>query len=177
MPDDEDLLTGKEEEDDTQIAMQEPISAYPAPLFAALPFLSMGLPFPPLYIYPQLTPFLYYHHPFPVVQIPATTLVAQEEDCRRPPKPKPACDFCMENEGSLTCLYYQQRDVDGDPVTTDLLPASEPAPDPSEIQDSSDQKSPPSLLLVTDENAPAAPSAKNPGWFGKGYRKGMKRKR
>ena len=141
--------------------MQEPISAYPAPFFAALPFISMGLPFSPMYMYPQLSPFLFYT---PFVQMPASENIQED----RPPKPKPSCTFCMENEGSLTCLYYQ-RDVDGDPVTADPLSTLETLD--TETQNDSDK------IMITDENAPTVATAKNPGWFGKGYRKGMRRKR
>ncbi|XP_076242662.1 sirtuin 7 [Calliopsis andreniformis] len=117
------------------------VSAYPAPFFAALPFLSMGLPFPPMYMCPQLTPLFYY----PFIQIPDMNI--------NMPKPEPACTFCMENEGSLTCLYYQKET------------------DTSTLIGSEDTKT---LVIHTD--SPIV-SAKNPGWFGKGYRKGMKKKR
>ena len=126
--------------------MSESMSAYPAPFFTALPFLSMGLPFPPMYMCPQLTPLFYY----PFIQIPDMTM--------NMPKPKPACAFCMENEGSVTCLYYQ-RDTDG----TALIG--------SESKQVKETKT-----LVIHADSPMAPP-KNPGWFGKGYRKGMKRKR
>lgn len=129
------------------IAVADITTAYPAPFFAALPFLSMGLPFPPMYMYPQLTPLFYY----PFIQIPNIPTEA--------PKPKPACSFCMEHEGSLTCLYYQR---DGD--------CSAP------IKAESEQKQEESDSLVIRADTPVA-SPKNPGWFGKGYRKGMKRKR
>lgn len=125
-------------------------STYLAPFFTALPFLSMGLPFPPMYMYPQLTPLFYY----PFIQIPASVPVET-------PKPKPACSFCMEHEGSLTCLYYQR---DGD------CPASAKASEENEQKKEEES----TLLIHTD--APIT-SPKNPGWFGKGYRKGMKRKR
>lgn len=124
----------------------EAMTAYPAPFFAALPFLSMGLPFPPMYMCPQLTPFLYY----PFVQIPNVPVDTS--------KPKPACTFCMENEGSLTCLYYQ-RDADS---PTLIESESEPAKDTETLEIHAD---------------PPIASPKNPGWFGKGYRKGMKKKR
>lgn len=122
-------------------------AAYPAPFFAALPFLSMGLPFPPMYMYPQLTPVFYY----PFIQVPSTPTEV--------PKPKPACSFCMEHEGSLSCLYYQR---DGDYF----------APNKTE----NEQKQEKTGALVIHADAPVA-SPKNPGWFGKGYRKGMKKKR
>lgn len=77
----------------------------------------------------------------------------------------------MDYEGSLTCLYYQHNcDVDDNPDVTDTLVNSEPSDD-SEIQDGNDKEP------VTDENVPTIVAAKNPGWFGKGYRKGIKRKR
>ncbi|XP_023246598.1 NAD-dependent protein deacetylase sirtuin-7 isoform X2 [Copidosoma floridanum] len=162
--DDKNEVIEKEVEDnvyDSQITFQEPVMGYPAPFFAALPFLSMGLPFPPMYMYPQLTPIFYY--PF-LPMGPTNAITQDEEDC--PPKPKPACDFCMENEGSLTCLYYQ-RNADVDDLTVDDLMAAE---SPNGTENSENK--------VTDENAPVAViPAKNPGWFGKGYRKGIKRKR
>ncbi|XP_058803907.1 NAD-dependent protein deacetylase sirtuin-7 isoform X2 [Phymastichus coffea] len=159
-----------EQEYEAQITIQEPITAYPAPFFTALPFISMGLPFPPIYMYP-LTPIFYY----PFIQMPSNAIA--KEDC--PPKPKPACTFCMEYEGSLTCLYYQHNcDVDDNTDMTDSFPNSEPSDDnelqngnDSEIQDGNDKE------MVTDENVPTIVAAKNPGWFGKGYRKGIKRKR
>ena len=143
----------------SQITSTEPLTAYPAPFFAALPFLSMGLPFPPMYMYPQLSPFLYY----PFIQVPPVISVT--------PKPKPACSFCMENEGSLTCLYYQ-RDGD-DPVMMDALPLeteteAENVASLEQIQDAE--------AMVLDVNTPIS-TAKNPGWFGKGYRKGLRKKR
>ncbi|XP_043479516.1 NAD-dependent protein deacetylase sirtuin-7 [Leptopilina heterotoma] len=151
--------TKTETDCNSQITLTEPMTAYPAPFFAALPFLSMGLPFPPMYMYPQLSPFLYY----PFIQMPTITTETA--------KPKPACTFCMENEGSLTCLYYQ-RDGD-DPVTTDSLPQEtetemENVSSLEQIQDSD--------ALTLDVNTPVS-TAKNPGWFGKGYRKGLKKKR
>ncbi|XP_076299369.1 sirtuin 7 [Lasioglossum baleicum] len=123
----------------------ESMSSYSAPFFTALPFLSMGLPFPPMYMCPQLTPFFYY----PFIQIPDVAI--------NMPKPKPACTFCMENEGSLTCIYYQ-RDTDNVLIESDS----------KQIKDSE--------TLVIETDSPIAPP-KNPGWFGKGYRKGMKKKR
>ncbi|XP_012271957.1 NAD-dependent protein deacetylase sirtuin-7 [Orussus abietinus] len=140
----------------SQITISEPMTAYPAPIFAALPFLSMGLPFPPMYMYPQLTPFLYY----PFVQVPAVAL--------EPPKSEPACTFCMENEGSLTCLFYR-RNGDDDLVMTDPLSLeNENDSNLEQIQDTETSS--------LDSRAPIA-SAKNPGWFGKGYRKGLRKKR
>ncbi|XP_012538340.2 NAD-dependent protein deacetylase sirtuin-7 isoform X2 [Monomorium pharaonis] len=130
----------------SSIAVADITTAYPAPFFAALPFLSMGLPFPPMYMYPQLTPLFYY----PFIQIP--NIPAEV------PKPKPACSFCMEHEGSLTCLYYQ-RDVEcSTPIKTE-----------------NEQKQEEGALVIHADTPVASP--KNPGWFGKGYRKGMKRKR
>ncbi|XP_033213637.1 NAD-dependent protein deacetylase sirtuin-7 [Belonocnema kinseyi] len=143
----------------SQITLTEPMTAYPAPFFAALPFLSMGLPFPPMYMYPQLSPFLYY----PFIQVPAISTETL--------KPKPACTFCMENEGSLTCLYYQ-RDGD-DPVTMDALPQETE----TEMENNSSlEQIQEAEAMSLDANAPIS-TAKNPGWFGKGYRKGLKKKR
>lgn len=147
----------KENVYDSQITFQEPIIGYPAPFFAALPFLSMGLPFPPMYMYPQLTPIFYY----PYLQLGTTNTNTpneeeekkEKEDCL--PKPKPACEYCMENEGSLVCLYYQ-RNADTDIISESFVEA-EP--------------------LNDTEDSENKVTAKNPGWFGKGYRKGMKRKR
>ncbi|KOX67547.1 NAD-dependent protein deacetylase Sirt7 [Melipona quadrifasciata] len=135
----------KEKECVSPKKVTESMSAYSAPFFTALPFLSMGLPFPPMYMCPQLTPFFYY----PFVQVPNMTSDV--------PKPKPTCTFCMENEGSLTCLYYQ-RDTDN----SNLI-----ATESKQIKETK--------TLVIHEDPPVA--AKNPGWFGKGYRKGMKKKR
>lgn len=136
----------KEEDCVSTVTVTDTTTAYPAPFFAALPFLSMGLPFPPMYMYPQLTPVFYY----PFIQVPNAPAEA--------PKPKPACLFCMEHEGSLSCLYYQR---DGDCC----------APNKTE----SEQKQEDGTLVI-HADAPIA-SPKNPGWFGKGYRKGMKKKR
>lgn len=149
-------LDTKQKDDDcvAQITLADPLNGYPAPFFAALPFLSMGLPFPPMYMYPQLTPLFYY----PFVQVPNG--VAEKE----PPKPKPACSFCMENEGSLACLYYQ-REGD-DPVVTEPLTNDESDTSLENIQE----------IGTIDSSAPTA-TAKNPGWFGKGYRKGLRKKR
>ena len=73
------------------------------------------------------------------------------------PKPKPTCTFCMENEGSLTCLYYQ-REIDNSSLI---------GTESKQIKDTK--------TLVIHADPPIV--AKNPGWFGKGYRKGMKKKR
>ncbi|XP_017887506.1 NAD-dependent protein deacetylase sirtuin-7 [Ceratina calcarata] len=127
------------------IEVIEPLAAYSAPFFTALPFLSMGLPFPPMYMCPQLTPLFYY----PFMQVANLT--------SETPKPKPACTFCMENEGSLTCLYYEQ-DIDNS-----TLLGSET----EQIKDTN------ALVIHTDPPL----TRKNPGWFGKGYRKGMKKRR
>lgn len=131
----------------SSITVTNAMTAYPAPFFTALPFLSMGLPFPPMYMYPQLTPLFYY----PFIQLPNTTVEA--------PKPKPACLFCMENEGSLTCLYYQR---DGDSHASTKT-GNEQKPEEE------------GTLIIDTDTSMVCP--KNPGWFGKGYRKGMKRKR
>ncbi|XP_018377854.1 PREDICTED: NAD-dependent protein deacetylase sirtuin-7 isoform X2 [Trachymyrmex cornetzi] len=131
----------------SSLAVTDITTAYPAPFFTALPFLSMGLPFPPMYMYPQLTPLFYY----PFIQIPNIPVET--------PKPKPACSFCMEHEGSLTCLYYQR---DGD------------CPEPIKVKNEQKQEEGDSLVIRADTSIA---SPKNPGWFGKGYRKGMKRKR
>ncbi|XP_032669279.1 NAD-dependent protein deacetylase sirtuin-7 isoform X2 [Odontomachus brunneus] len=140
--------TGEKEEEDcvSTVTVTDTTTAYPAPFFTALPFLSMGLPFPPMYMYPQLTPVFYY----PFIQIPNTPTEA--------PKPKPACSFCMEHEGSLSCLYYQR---DGDCCV------------PNKTENEQKQQE---GALVIHTDAPVA-SPKNPGWFGKGCRKGMKKKR
>ncbi|CAK9803445.1 NAD-dependent protein deacetylase sirtuin-7 [Anthophora quadrimaculata] len=141
----EDISTQAKEKDCVSSRkVSESISAYSAPFFTALPFLSMGLPFPPMYMCPQLTPLFYY----PFVQVPNMTLDI--------PKPNPTCTFCMENEGSLTCLYYQ-RDTENSSLGTES----------KQIKDTK--------ALVIHADPPLAP--KNPGWFGKGYRKGMKKKR
>ncbi|XP_015511399.1 NAD-dependent protein deacetylase sirtuin-7 [Neodiprion lecontei] len=156
---DDETMPKTEEDCNSQITTSEPMTAYPAPYFTALPFLSMGLPFPPMYMYPHLTPFFYY----PFIQVPPLMIES--------PKPKPACSFCMENEGSLTCLFYP-RDGD-DPVSTDLSATdnteSEIDSNPEPIQENES--------LVLDPTTPIIQSAKNPGWFGKGYRKGMRKKR
>ncbi|XP_047344040.1 NAD-dependent protein deacetylase sirtuin-7 isoform X2 [Vespa velutina] len=143
----EDAVPETKETEDciTPISVTDSVTAYSAPFFTALPFLSMGLPFPPMYMYPQLTPLFYY----PFIQIPNVTTET--------PKPKAACSFCMEHEGSLTCLYYQR---DGD--------------DPVSLETENEHIQEAEQLVIAD--APLA-SAKNPGWFGKGYRKGMKKKR
>ncbi|KAM0734667.1 NAD-dependent protein deacetylase Sirt7 [Formica fusca] len=137
----------KEDDCISTVTVTDTTTAYPAPFFAALPFLSMGLPFPPMYMYPQLTPLFYY----PFIQVPNAPIEA--------PKPKPACSFCMEYEGSLSCLYYQR---DGDC----------PAPTKTENEQKQEEGT-----LVIRADTPSIASPKNPGWFGKGYRKGMKRKR
>lgn len=129
----------EESEPKEEIVLTEPLAAYPAPFFTALPFLSMGLPFPHLYMYP--TPLWYY----PVLQM---TLNGE------PQKPKPACEFCMAQECSMTCLYYQK---DGGGGGGEM------------VETENDEK-----MQDLDSTTPAA---KNPGWFGKGYRKGLKRKR
>lgn len=166
--------TDDEEDCGAQLMLQEPIAAYPAPFFAALPFLSMGLPFPPMYVYPQLSPFIYYQ-PFvqmPTAAVPANNSLVPDDSNRPAPKPKPACGFCMEHEASLSCLYYEH-----DPLATDDAAAAGDAVElPADVValPEIDKEEP-----VQDENTPASAvaTAKNPGWFGKGYRKGMKRKR
>ena len=153
---DESLAVKNEKEDRVaKITLSGQLSSYQTPFFAALPFLSMGLPFPSMYMYPQLSPLFYY----PFVQLPNG--VAEDE----PPKSKPACSFCMENEGSLTCLYYQRNG--DDPVVTESIVMDQDIDASLEnIQESES----------LDSIAPIA-TAKNPGWFGKGYRKGLRKKR
>ncbi|XP_066594781.1 NAD-dependent protein deacetylase sirtuin-7 [Prorops nasuta] len=181
---DEDRKDGEEEEEvkeekSNEICaseiVAEPMTTYPAPFFAALPFLAMGLPFPPMYMYPHLTPLFYY----PFIQVPNVTT--------EPPKPKAACSFCMENEGSLTCLYYQ-RDTDNletletenvienvtENVTENMTEnVTENMTENVKMLESDNQET---ENLEMDATTSIA-SAKNPGWFGKGYRKGLKRKR
>lgn len=151
----EDEEEEEEEEEDDEVQIVEVPGhppnnqdSHPAPYFAALPFLAMGLPMPPIYIYPQLEKFLYY----PIME------VSDDIEDSDPCKYEPECDFCVENEGSLCCLYYK-RD--------------------SNIFDSSDltfEENQESEKLDEDENA-SVTATKNPGWFGKGYRKGIKKKR
>lgn len=156
----EETMPKTEEDCNSQITGSETMTAYPAPFFTALPFLSMGLPFPPMYMYPHLTPFFYY----PFIQVPPHI---------ESPKPKPACTFCMENEGSLTCLFYQ-RDGD-DPVTTETSVTDNTEPEIDSNMEPIQEGEGESLVL--DPTTPIIPSVKNPGWFGKGYRKGMRKKR
>ncbi|XP_014222872.1 NAD-dependent protein deacetylase sirtuin-7 [Trichogramma pretiosum] len=155
------------------IMLQEPVSGYSAPYFTALPFISMGLPFPPMFIYPQLSPLIYYQ---PFVHFPTQSLEINKNESENEvetdqvteikqeiyqPEPEAACSFCMEHEGSLTCLYYQQYDDDS------------PINQPSQLDDLDKSEK----MINEDENTPSPAAVKNPGWFGKGYRKGMKRKR
>lgn len=151
-PDDSDVVA-KKDEDFKAITLSGTLSNYQAPIFAALPFLSMGLPFPPMLMYSHLAPLFYY----PFVQVPDG---ANEKE---PSNLKPACTFCMENEGSLACLYYQRNG--DDPVSTEAL--------------GTDHESDTSLenIQETLDSSTPIPTAKNPGWFGKGYRKGLRKKR
>lgn len=148
------VKTEKDEDCVAQITLAEPMTAYPAPFFTALPFLSMGLPFPPMFVYPQLAPLFY----FPLIQAPAAHILES-------PKPTPACSYCMDSEDSLVCLYYHAKDGNSS----------------SEITD--DEKYDGTMLEQNAENEtssgdnPADKIAKNPGWFGKGFRKGLKKKR
>lgn len=150
-----------DDEDDKEdcvstVVVTDATTAYPAPFFAALPFLSMGLPFPPMYMYPQLTPLFYY----PFIQLPNAPIET--------PKPKPACLFCMEHEGSLSCLYYQRNGDCPTAAATTAVTVTSPTKTENE------EKQEPPLVIRADASTA---SPKNPGWFGKGYRKGMKRKR
>ncbi|CAD6221195.1 GSCOCG00005083001-RA-CDS [Cotesia congregata] len=161
----EDETIPKTEEDCTTpspIELAEQLTAYSAPFFTALPFLSMGLPFPPMFFYPQMTPLLYY----PLIQSPA---IKQDRSLIKEPDPKPACGFCMENEGSPVCLYYQ-LDADQTDQASEVvgIEAGIEAENEGNIE----------ATEVEDETAstPTA-TAKNPGWFGKGYRKGFRKKR
>ncbi|XP_034936270.1 NAD-dependent protein deacetylase sirtuin-7 [Chelonus insularis] len=145
----------KTEEDCTSpIGLADHLNAYSAPFFTALPFLSMGLPFPPMFFYPQFTPLLYYQF----MQNSSTKQEIIEES-----KPKPTCTFCMDNEGSPTCLYYHLDDDDR--VLNEVtLGENEHESSIEQITESEDTSTPTS-------------TAKNPGWFGKGYRKGFRKKR
>ncbi|KAK0098076.1 hypothetical protein PV326_011375 [Microctonus aethiopoides] len=153
--DDIDTIPKTEEDCVTQIDLTEQLAAYSAPFFTALPFLSMGLPFPPMFLYPQLTPLLYY----PLIQP-----VPIKEEAIEEPKPKPACTFCMENEASPTCLFYQ-RNIDN-PVITDVSVTVD-----NENENNIEQ------ITESEDTAMPIATAKNPGWFGKGYRKGIRKKR
>lgn len=137
----------------TQISFPEQLNGYTAPFFAALPFLSMGLPFPPMFLYPQLTPLLYY----PFIQSTPIKVELNEQE------PKPACIFCMDNEGSPTCLFYHRNG--DDPVSTDVI-----------TTDNENESNIEQITETDDATIPTA-TAKNPGWFGKGYRKGFRKKR
>lgn len=146
----------------TQIGINDALTAYTAPFFTALPFLSMGLPFPPMFLYPQLTSLLYY----PLIQQAA--LLKEQNNINKNDninKQIPSCKFCMENEDSLTCLYYQ-RDGD-DPVITDIETITTETDHENIVEDITDN----------DDTITPIATAKNPGWFGKGYRKGFRKKR
>ncbi|KAG8042119.1 hypothetical protein G9C98_000110, partial [Cotesia typhae] len=154
--DEDDETIPKTEEDCTPpIELAEQLTAYSAPFFAALPFLSMGLPpYPSMFFYPPVASLLY----CPVIQSPAL-----KQDRIKEPDPKPACGFCMENEGSPVCLFYQ---LDADQTDQASEVAVMDAENESNIEPTETE----------DASAPTA-TAKNPGWFGKGYRKGFRKKR
>ncbi|KAL1131165.1 hypothetical protein AAG570_012402 [Ranatra chinensis] len=80
-------------------------------------------------------------------------------------KPKVECEFCYEKYSAKCCQFYMRRET--------CLPPSGPVCYccDSEEESADNQPSPP----VSVDDKKTTPT--NPGWFGKGYRKKLKKKR
>ncbi|XP_014245963.1 NAD-dependent protein deacetylase sirtuin-7 [Cimex lectularius] len=76
-------------------------------------------------------------------------------------KPKTECDFCMDVYGAPICLFYLKRET--------KLPPSGPV---CYCCDSDDDNTEPTSSTEPGKKVPT-----NPGWFGKGYKKKIKKKR
>lgn len=79
------------------------------------------------------------------------------------PKDPPECEFCYQHYSAMYCLFYKRRD-------TKLPPSGPVCYCCDSEEESTEPEQQPSDLA--GDRRPV-----NPGWFGKGYRKKLKKKR